>query len=212
MLSMKKKIEKVIPGYGILLLVLVLSMNMITYFGTRIFTQKLEHHVLASPLDDLIPFCPFFISFYILAYIQWCVGFVMIAREEKCFCYRFLFGEMIAKFICLLCFVIYPTTIVRPEIAGNGIWEQLTALIYRLDAPDNLFPSIHCLESWVCFRAAIHMKNTPKWYTGVMFVSSMLVFSSTVFVKQHVVIDMFGAVAACEIGFFIMGLILKEKK
>lgn len=208
---MKNKIQKIIPLYSIIPLILVLLMNAVTYFGTRIFTQKLEHHILESALDERIPFVSFFVLFYILAYVQWVIGFVMIAREEKNFSYRFLFGEMIAKFICLLCFVIYPTTIVRPEVNGTGIWDVLTAWIYRMDAPDNLFPSIHCLESYVCFRASLSMKKTNKCYSLIMLISAILVFASTVLIKQHVFVDMLGAVIACEIGFAITGIIIKKK-
>lgn len=205
---MKNFLRRIMPTYAWIMLIIVVSWNMFTYFGTRLFTESLYHYPVDNPIDDRIPFVPFFILFYLLAYVQWIVGFICIARESRDVCYRVLIAEVIAKTICLLCFVFLPTTIAasRPEIesiAGKGIWCDLTALIYRLDAPNNLFPSIHCLESWICFRGAMRLKRVPRWYTPVMFVFTLLVFASTVLVKQHVWFDILGGIAVVELGLLI---------
>lgn len=192
-----------IPKYIWLPLICVLVMNAITYFCTRIITQHMFHFNISTSFDDKIPFIPVFVLFYILAYLQWVIGFLFIALESKKVCYEVLIGEIIAKFCCLVCFVAFPTTLVRPEIDGQGIWEYLVSLIYRIDAADNLFPSIHCLESWICFRGAFYMKKMPAWYKWIMLVFSLCVFASTVCIKQHVAVDMAGAVAVAELGLFL---------
>ena len=196
-------LEKLLPKYMRKPALIILLVNMLTYFGTRVFTQNLVHHNLSNPVDDMLPLVTAMISVYILAYVQWVAGYVVIGRESRELCYWMYSGEMIAKLICLLCFVFYPTTIDRPEIVGNGIFEQLTRLIYEMDAPDNLFPSIHCLESYVSFRGALYTKKVPVWYKYVMLISTVLVFASTVLVKQHVLVDMLGAVLAVEFGLFV---------
>ncbi|CCY70604.1 uncharacterized protein BN508_01112 [Eubacterium sp. CAG:161] len=76
----------------------------------------------------------------------------------------------------------------------------MTNLIYTLDSPDNLFPSIHCLESWVCFRGAMRCKKVGKVYKVIMLILALLVFASTVMVKQHVFVDIIGAILVVEIG------------
>lgn len=114
---------------------------------------------------------------------------------------------MIAKTICLICFVVFPTTLVWPVIDADGsFWEQLVALLYRIDSPDNLFPSIHCLESWICFRSARKMKKAPPRYRNVAAVATIMIFASTQLLKQHVLLDAAGAIAAGE-----MGLLLAHK-
>lgn len=197
------KFKKLVPPYTWLPLITVLAFNCLVYFGTRIFTQSLFHHDIALKWDHMLPFVPVFITFYILAYVQWIIGYIVIARESKEVCYEVLTGEMIAKACCLACFVVYPTTLVRPEITGDGLWNSLVNLVYEMDAADNLFPSIHCLESWVCFRGAFYLKKMPGWYKWVMFVFSMGVFASTVLVKQHVIVDMIGAIVVAELGLFL---------
>lgn len=207
-----KRLKEFIPLYGMVMLCLMLVLNTVTYFGTRLFTTNMEHHVLWSSLDERIPFCSAFIIFYYLAYIQWIVGYVLIARSGKKNCYKYLCGEMIAKGICLLCFVLYPTTIIRPDITGKTIFDELVRGLYVMDSPDNLFPSIHCLESWVCLRTAFAIKGLPSWYKGASVVMTVGVFLSTVFLKQHVVADMVGAVVAVELGFLIMKVIVEKKR
>lgn len=116
-------------------------------------------------------------------------------------------AELIAKGIALTCFILLPTTVdIRPDIEtlkGGGIWNVLTEFVYSMDAADNGFPSIHCLESWVCFRGALKLEKVPRWYVYVMLGMTLLVFASTVFVKQHAIVDIAGGVAAVEIGLII---------
>ena len=100
-------------------------------------------------------------------------------------------------------FIIMPTTLTRPEITGTGFWNWLTSLIYSTDAADNLFPSIHCLESWILFRGVMRCEKQGTTMKIFMFVSAILVFASTVLIKQHVVIDIIGGVLVVEIGLFL---------
>lgn len=201
------KLKKIIPRYAVFPIAAALVLNYMAYFVTRLFTTDMVHHTMNIFLDDWIPLCKPFIVVYILAYVQWIVGYISIAREGKNFCYSFFTGEMIAKFICMLFFVIYPTMMVRPEIVGDGIFDQLTRLIYASDQPDNLFPSIHCLESWFCMRAAFKQHKVSYGYRVGMLIMSILVFLSVVFVKQHVVLDFFGAVVVAEFGLWVSGKI-----
>ena len=143
------------------------------------------------------------ITFYILAYVSWIVGFIVIGRENRQVCYEVCTAEQIAKLMCMAAFIVIPSTIVRPEITGNGIFEWLTGLIYRMDSPDNLLPSIHCLENWICFRGAMKCKKVGTGYRIIMFISALLVFSSTLMVKQHVFLDVVTAIIVVEIGLFV---------
>lgn len=198
------------PVYSWVMLAIIVSANYLTYFGTRPFTTVLKHYSMISPLDSSLPFVPFFIFVYVFAYAQWIVGFILIGRDSRETALRVFIGELIAKGIALICFVMLPTTVegLRPSIEslrGGSIWSQLTAWVYSVDALDNCFPSIHCLESWVCFRGAMRLKKVPGWYVYVMLLMSLFVFASTVFVKQHVLVDILGGVAAVEVGLFISG-------
>lgn len=200
---MKKKLNDIIPSYAVIPLLTALLMNFITYNGTQIITNEMVHHNMSIFIDKWIPFLPVFVVFYVLAYLQWVVGYIVIARENKETCYHYLSAELIAKMICLVCFIVVPATLVRPEITGNNFFEGLTKIIYFFDSPANLFPSIHCLESWMCFRGSLPLKKVPKWYKISQFIMTIFVCMSTVFLKQHVFVDIIGGILVVEIGLWI---------
>ena len=194
---MRRWIEKIVPRYAWGPLVLAVAVNMAVYEGVALFK---DHLTFVAP----------FIVFYLLAFVQWVINYVLIARENKAFCYRFVYGDVISKLFCLLFFVLFPTTMERPDVVGTGLFDWLVKFIYHMDAPVNLFPSIHCLESWCCIHAAFAMKKVPNWYKGVTVVMSLGVFASTLLVKQHVLLDMFGGIVVFEAGLFISGWITKK--
>ena len=208
---MKKRLVRIMPVYSWVMLTILLLANYLAYFASRIYTSGLKHYSVVSALDRKLPFIPFFIFFYLLAYVQWIVGYILIGRGGKETASRILTGELIAKGIVLICFVRFPTTIaeLRPNmesLQGGGIWSELTAWLYTIDAVDNGFPSVHCLESWICFRGSVRLKEPPKWYVHVVFVMTMLVFASTVLIKQHALFDILGGVGAAELGLFFSGI------
>ncbi len=173
------------------------------YYASRLFAREGAQIQLMLPMDDRIPLCTPFILVYILAYVQWVLGFVMLIREDRELRNHFCAAHILAEAICFAVFVVFPTGMIRPEILGQSIFDRLTRAIYRVDAPVNLLPSIHCLMSWFCLRIALAMKRKPRWYALVMMIFSLLVMMSTVLVKQHVIVDIPAGILAAEAGLFL---------
>jgi len=196
--------KNLIPRYAIIPIIVMLLLNTFTYNITPLLTNRLFHYNLSTDLDYLIPLCPVFVFPYIFAYIQWIIGYVKIAQVGKIFCYQFYFAEILSKLVTCICFILLPTTINRPLVNGCGITSAILSFIYANDAPINLFPSIHCLESWICVRSCLNSPYFSKLYKISMSIMTALVFLSTVFIKQHVIIDIFGAVVIFEISLFII--------
>ena len=192
-----------IPKYAYIPLISAVLFNIVVYNCSKIITNNFFHHDFSNIIDTYIPFLKIFIIIYILAYLHWIIGFIIISKENSKTCYNVMSAEIIAKLICLFFFFVIPTTLTRPEILGNDILAFLTNFIYKMDDPVNLFPSIHCLESWMVFRATMKLENVPNWYKWVIFIGAILICASTVFVKQHVFIDIIGGIIVGELGFFI---------
>ena len=201
MLNDKKRL---IPKYAVIPLICVFIVNMLSYMGSRAIAVNFHHYDLSLPIDQKIPMVEFFVVFYVLAYAQWVISYILIGRESKDVCYRFSTADIIAKIICFVVFITFPTTLQRPEASDNNIFGILTNLIFSLDSPDNLLPSIHCLESWVCFRGALALKKIPAWYKYFSLVFSIGVFMSTVLLKQHVLLDIPADILVFEIGMLIV--------
>lgn len=190
-----------LPGYGVAALTVMVAVNLLTYNGTRLLTTHWPHLNMSLPIDYAIPFVKEFIVVYlVLAYAQWFYGFYLSAREDRDVCLTVIASETVAKLVCMVCFLVVPATLTRPEIHGTDIFSLTVAAIYRSDAPDNLFPSIHCLESYLLLRTMPMLRRAPAWYRRLTLPTTLLVMASTLLVKQHVVLDVIGAVGAVELG------------
>ncbi len=85
----------------------------------------------------------------------------------------------------------------RPTITGNDIFSRIVDGIYTIDTPTNVAPSMHVLNS-----IAIHIGLTGyepfKKRLGLRLISLILmviISVSTVFVKQHSILDGLWAIA-----------------
>lgn len=201
--KVKKVFYKVLPQYAILPFIIIIGMNVVTYYGSQLITNHLYHYDVTFLMPNDFPLVPSFIYIYILAYVQWIVGYIIIARENKKVCYEILSAEFIAKFLCLICFFLFPTKMSRPEVFGTGFSIFLTHTVYRLDPAINLFPSIHCLESWMCFRGSQTLKKVKSGYLLGQFIFSFFVILSTILVHQHVWIDVIGGIFVVEVGLYL---------
>ena len=189
---------KIVPQYMWVPLLLTVSCNALAYYGTRLVTANMVHYNLSNRLDDQIPLIPWTVVIYFGCYVLWIVNYILGCRQERKTAFRFISADFLAKIICMICFVIFPTTNVRPIISGNTIWDMGMRLLYRMDAADNLFPSIHCLTSWFCYIAVRENDKIPLWYRRFSAFAAVLVFISTLTTKQHVLIDVVAGVALAE--------------
>ena len=192
------------PSHARLPLISVLLLNTLTYFGTKLLLNQRECLDFGTPIDDMLPLVPLFSIFYVLAYLQWGINYWLHAYYDKESYYQLAVSDLIAKAICLVCFLVIPVTIARPQILGSDLFSRITALIYRIDSPHNLFPSVHCVESWIAYRAARGLGDqAPRWYAPAHLILALLVFASTVLIKQHFLADVLAGIAVVELGWFL---------
>lgn len=203
--------DRLIPKYARLPLLAVLIMNFVAYYVPKLLESQRELHLISTALDDALPRVPAFIYVYVLAYVQWVIAYTVIARDSRATCFRFVAGELIAKTIGMAVLLIYPTTMVRPGVEVSDLTTWLLDAIYRSDTPTNLFPSMHCLASWLCFRRSLGLKRMPRWYAWAQGVFSFLVFASVLLVKQHVWPDILGGIAAAELGILLNRLLHADR-
>ena len=203
---MKKYLDPICPLFAILPLLSCFGLNMLIYSGTMVMCADWYHYDLTTSLDQAIPLVPGWMYIYFGCFLFWTVNYIMVARinrNDPDTFYRFVAADMISRLVCGIIFMVFPTTNVRPEVTGTGFSVFLLQFLYGLDQPTNLFPSIHCLVSWLCFLGIKDQKRIPAWYKGVSFVLAVLVFLSTLFTKQHVLVDVAGGVILAQICFML---------
>lgn len=194
---------RLLPSRALLGIVCCLLLNSLVYWGTQ---QINSHRVLldvTSPLDHLIPFDSRWVYIYLGAFPFWAAGYVLMARQDR---WRSLLtGALGAKLVCGVLFLLIPSTNVRPEVTGSGLSDTLLRLVYALDPPLDLFPSIHCLESWFCVLGVWGRKEIPRWYRLFSGVFALLIVCSTLATRQHVLADVLAGVLLAQ-GFFALSL------
>ena len=196
--------KKLIPTYAVVPLLLILVTNFFAYYVSKLIIMGRDKWDPVIAWDDLIPLWTPFILIYLIAYVQWVVGYIILAKQNKDVCYKVAGANVIAKLLCFVIFIIVPTTIsYRPEITGTGLFDWVTGLIHWFDSPVNLFPSIHCLESYAIMRFTIPQKKLPLSYKIFTVVLSLLVFASVVYTKQHRLLDIPAGIIVLEIGILI---------
>jgi membrane-associated phospholipid phosphatase len=112
-------------------------------------------------------------------------------------------------------FMLVPATFDRPAadtLSGPGAW--LLKIVYAMDEPTRLIPSIHCYASYMCVRPLFSREfgSFPLSYKLFSLVMTILICLSTLFTRQHVIVDVFAGIALGEIVYLLSGLLFKDKK
>ncbi len=166
-------------------------------------------HVIYSPLDDLIPFCEYFIIPYILWFIYMAAGMVFfLFLRPKQELYKLASFLFIGMSICLFICTIYPNGhTMRPDIDfDKNIFTRLVAFIYSADTNTNILPSIHVYGT-IGVHIAVCKCETFKNYPAVKIISgvlAILICLSTVFLKQHSCLDGFAAIILAAVMYVLV--------
>lgn len=158
--------------------------------------------ILEISLDKSIPFVHSFIYIYIGAFIQWIYFFHVLLKNNTKTGYKFCSAIIIGSLIGFVIFLIYPTGINRPEVIGDTITDNFLRLVYSMDSIICAFPSFHCFLSTICIPILIECKASKKTII-INVIYSILVFASTLLVKQHTFVDVPAGIALAFISIWL---------
>ncbi len=175
--------------------------------------QNVNFTNLYVPFDDIIPFCEYFL----IPYFFWYIFIVWMIV------YSFFFDVEIFKkyhqFLIIVCgvtclvYLVWPNMqSLRPtEFTRDNIFIDIIKEMYEFDTNTNVCPSLHVVMSFAVFFAAWYSKRyrTVGWRIafGIM---TVIISISTVFLKQHSVIDVYAGVALSIVAYFIV--FFKDRK
>ncbi|GAA0084492.1 hypothetical protein UT300007_09310 [Clostridium sp. CTA-7] len=142
---------------------------------------------LSIALDKKIPFLSIFIFPYIYWYIYIFVGLIFILLKNRRNYMRALLAISIGMCVCYLIYYLFPVEIVRPTIISNSLPNKLISIIYENDRPFNCFPSIHVLNTYIIMRYT-SKKDNKSWFYYTQAIG-ILIILSTLFIKQHFILD-----------------------
>ncbi|MBQ9989805.1 MAG: phosphatase PAP2 family protein [Lachnospiraceae bacterium] len=155
-------------------------------------------NIIEVSLDRMIPFCEYFIIPYLLwfPFIAICVvWFCLKGREEE---YTKLLKSLFTGMVVFVLFsLLYPNgQELRPILPGDNIFEQMVMKLYEVDTSTNIFPSLHVFNSIACCIAVFrHIKGGRILLLRMAsLVLTFLIILATMFLKQHSVLDVLGAI------------------
>ncbi|MDD7389420.1 MAG: phosphatase PAP2 family protein [Lachnospiraceae bacterium] len=169
-----------------------------------------RYYLIECRLDHILPFCEYFIVPYLFWFVYVAGSFLwFMLKEDDSMFYRFsavMFGGMT---IALIIYTLFPNGIhLRPDLdASRNLFTWLTSLIYKADTCTNVFPSLHVYTSAVIaiFFSKSRLVREKPGMKYVLYAASGLIILSTVFLKQHSVLDMIAgnvmAWALCKMAF-----------
>lgn len=182
---------------------LLYLISWIGYFSLYILTENMIPYERCYPvhcaLDDLIPFCEYFV----IPYVGWyalivgsLIYFALYNPENFENMSKYI---IVTQLVAMAIYIIFPNRQdLRPDIfVRENIFTDLVGLLYTVDTSTNVCPSLHVAYSLGIASTWIREDSASKLLKTGIVVFCILVCISVVFVKQHSVVDILVAIPVC---------------
>lgn len=164
------------------------------YLGLYMLTNQYQinppRQLPLLPIDRDVPFIPMFVWLYISEYLFLPIAFLNLREPMPMI-------RMITAFVVVICFstlifVLWPTTYPREMFelsADAGIHGAVMAWLWSTDEPVNCLPSLHAAT---CLLVPLAFLEEQRHKLAVFLPWGISIGVSTLFVKQHYLVDVLG--------------------
>lgn len=193
------------PQYRHFLWLLFWLVYLVRYRILESLTPAAGYTVIHCALDDHIPFCEWFLIFYASWYVVIVGMHLYTAIFDVDTCKRYTKFLVISMTISTIIIVLFPSCQeLRPEVfPRDNFLTRVMGFIYTVDDNCGVFPSEHVIGAFAVLAAALHCKTIRSPWTRIAIgVLVALIAMSTVFVKQHSVLDGLGALPICGAAYY----------
>lgn len=188
--------------------ILILPIYLLAFFVEEQLIDPNDCWVSYLPIDDKIPFLEGFIVPYVLWFpFLFAAGLYLLFRDHDGFKrYMTYIG---AAFLSITAFYAISPNMqaLRPEVfPRENFFTWMVSMIYAADTNTNVCPSIHVMGSAAVIAAVCEnrqLRKKPVLTVGVI-VLGVLISLSTVFVKQHSLLDILTAAPYAVIIWFLV--------
>ena len=164
----------------------------------------LTYHPVEVAFDAKIPFCEFFVFpyyfwFAFLFGIHVYTGLYDIPAFKK-----LMYFIMITYTVTTVIYIVYPTCQnLRPtEFARDNFCVDIVKALYNFDTNTNVCPSLHVIGSFAVLFTTWNCKKLRSFkFQAVLVPLTVLISISTVFLKQHSIVDIYAALALCAVAY-----------
>ena len=193
-------------------LLLYFPVYLILYLTAEHFITS-DYWVSYCAMDAWVPFVKEFVYAYIL-WFPYMVGATLwlFVRDRRAFV-RYAVFAMIGMTACYAIYFLFPSgQELRPDaVEGSGLSAMIMRIIYSADTNTNVFPSMHVVGTLIAMAGLWDTDSLSRAAKWVLMVAGLLIIVSTVFVKQHSVLDVLSGVALCALVYpLVYRLLVKE--
>lgn len=172
-----------------------------------------DYYVIHSPIDDKIPFLEIFVVPYLLWFVFIAAVFLYFFFTDVNGFYKLCKFMFTGMTIFLVISTLMPNGLnLRPTyFERDNVFVDLVRQIYMIDTPTNVLPSLHVFNSLAACIAIRYSENLKK-HKGIRwsaYILAGLIVLSTVFLKQHSVIDV---MAAFLMAYVLHGIVYVPEK
>ena len=183
--------------HAIIILYLPIYMVWFVLLEKRTDVKFSEIHCI---VDDFIPFCEIFIIPYLLwfVYVPAVLAYLFFQLQNKKEFYQYCIFLFTGMTLFLIISTIYPNGhLLRPaSFERHNIFTFAVSILYRADTATNIFPSLHVYNSIAAHIAVANNQKLGKnpWIRGGSFLLMAAIILSTMFLKQHSVLDVISGI------------------
>lgn len=157
-------------------------------------TVTSDYYIIHTWLDDWIPFNEYFVIPYLLwfPYVGGVILYFFLHSKEDYYrlCTCLFTGMTLSLAICT---VFHNGTDLRVAVdPDRNLCARLVAFLHQADTSTNVFPSIHVFNSIMVHTAVVKSQRFRRGTRMASLVLAVLICLSTVFLKQHSVVDVMG--------------------
>lgn len=179
-------------------LVILLALLMPGYHVIAVINRDRPMFTPELPLDRAIPVEPAWMLAYGSVWIFALLP-VFVVRSPVLM-RRALLAAVTVFALAYAGFLAYPTVLPRPQIVEGGFLAKSLQINYSLDPPYNCFPSLHV--AWA-FVSALTGYRVHRGVGLAALVWAGLISLSTLYTKQHYVLDVVGGMAIAGVAYLL---------
>ncbi len=169
------------------------------FFLTEKFIPAETCHPVHMFLDDLIPFCEWFLIPYVFWYGLIIYSLIWFARYNIDGFKRLQTYLMITQILAVAIYILCPTRQdLRPAtFANENILTKSIAVLYSIDTNTGVCPSLHVAFSFGILSVWSKEKDVHLGWKMFVLFAVIMICLSTMFIKQHSAVDFFVAIPVC---------------
>lgn len=202
-------------SYAIIPFIIFIGVLAISYFGNQFlysqgWTIRGASNYPEISLDSQIPLISWFVYFYFLTFPLGIIAFFYLAYTNRRAFYNLFITICIAFAISGVIYFFAQTVFTKPDFTPVTFTDKFVVWTWGSTNPINCFPSQHCFMAFAIILGVMTAngkgcnKKMNKVFQILSFIIAVMIVLSTVFIRQHFVLDI---IASFDIIFIVYPIV-----